>query len=127
MDEINAHFRIFIADAAHFLMLFMRCFHIIHRQCQMEFVFSQIVGFFPVSQPGQLQGMRRFSVAHVGQNKGAVRCLVGLHSLKSQCFLIKGNALFQVQHIEIIMIKCKFHNFLLFLSMNDVNSVYHKS
>lgn len=42
-DKIDAHSRIFVTDAAHFLMLFMDAVVIIYMKSQMELTFSKIV------------------------------------------------------------------------------------
>ena len=40
-DEINAHSRIFVADAAHFFMLFVDAFVVIYMKSQVELAVTQ--------------------------------------------------------------------------------------
>ena len=42
-NEINSHSRIFIADAAHFFMLFVDAFVVIYMKSQVELAFTQVI------------------------------------------------------------------------------------
>lgn len=51
----------------------MGSLHVINSKGQVEFVVSQIIGiFFPVSQPGQLQLMRRNTVGQECKDEAPV-------------------------------------------------------
>ena len=54
-DEINAHGRIFKADAAHFLMKLVGFFEILRAEGQVELAFAQVIAFRMILQPGQFQ------------------------------------------------------------------------
>ena len=54
VDEIDAHFGIFKADAAHFLVLCMCRIEILCLKSKMEFIFAKVVGLLAVAQPSQL-------------------------------------------------------------------------
>ena len=54
VDEIDAHFGIFKADAAHFLMLCMCRIEILCLKRKMEFIFAKIIRLLAVAQPSQL-------------------------------------------------------------------------
>ena len=71
-NKINAHGGIFITDAAHFLMERVGGFHILYGKSQMEFIFSQIVRFFSVAQPGEFQGVPCHAIAQINEFKRTV-------------------------------------------------------
>lgn len=77
----------------------------------MEFIVPQIVGFLAITQPGELELKARRHVSHVRQDKGAVRSFISTVHRKSQRFFIKGNAFFEIKHVEILMVKQKFHSY----------------
>ena len=54
VDEINPHFGIFKADAAHFLVLCVCSIEIRSLKSKMEFIFAKVVGLLAVAQPSQL-------------------------------------------------------------------------
>ena len=54
-NEIDAHFRVFKANAAHFFMLLVSCFIIICFKCQMKFTFAKIICLRVFLKPGQFQ------------------------------------------------------------------------
>ena len=54
VDEIDAHFGIFKADAAHFLVLCVCSIEIRSLKSKMEFIFAKVVGLLAVAQPSQL-------------------------------------------------------------------------
>ena len=69
VNKINTHGRIFIADAAHLLMQGIGCGKICRGKSQVELIFTQIIRFFAVFQPGQFQLVGRFFVSQVYQDK----------------------------------------------------------
>ena len=99
-------------------MLFVSRLHVIYIKSQMEFIIPQIVRFLPVPKPGQLQPVLRCAIPQVSQNKGAVRSLVLTCYLESQGFFIKSDTLLQIEHVEIVVVKRKFHISLLFKYRN---------
>ena len=89
----------------------MRSIHIIDIESQMEFIVAQIVRFLPVAKPGQFQTMLRLAIAHVSQNKGAVGSLELVDYLQPERFLLKCDTLLQIEYVEIVVVKLKFHYF----------------
>ena len=55
IDKIDSHRRIFIADAAHLLVKLVGSLIVVHGEAQVDFIVPQVVGLFPVPQPGELQ------------------------------------------------------------------------
>ena len=78
---------------------------IVHVERQVELAFPQIVGLRAVLKPGQLQGEIADAVPQIDQLEGTVGRRLLPHRLQTQGFLIKGQALLQIQHIKIEMIK----------------------
>lgn len=64
-DKIDAHCRIFKADAVHFLVLCVCGIEIIHAEGQVELVVTEVVRLVPVAQPRQLEQMRRYAIGQV--------------------------------------------------------------
>ncbi len=62
-DEIDPHGFIFKTDHALFLVQLVELVILVGLECQMKFTFSQIIGFGPITQPGQLQGKAGYAVA----------------------------------------------------------------
>ena len=84
--------------------------HVFRLKCQMELIVAQVVGvLLPVAQPGQLQLVAGRGVAQINKDKASVCRLLAAYLLKSQCFLIKFQRLVQIDNIEIVVCKCKFH------------------
>lgn len=54
-DEIDPHFRVFKADAAHFLMETVGSLIIVRNESQMELAVTEIVRAVHIAQPGELQ------------------------------------------------------------------------
>ena len=89
-DKINPHGRIFKADTAHLLMLFMGSLIVIGPQCQMELALAQIILLGMIPQPCQFQAEIRFSVSQIDDDKAAVRRLFALSPrLQAQGILVK--------------------------------------
>ena len=87
IDEINAHFLIFIANAAHFLVQLMRCSEIIDSKSQMELVISQIILFLAICQISQLQLMWCLTaIAKIDQ--GLTRPIDTTVLLQALCFFV---------------------------------------
>ena len=53
---------------------------IVHMECQMEFIVTEIVMIFlPVSEPCELQLVRCHAVSQIDQDKASVCCLFSLY------------------------------------------------
>jgi hypothetical protein len=111
IDKVNSHGFIFKADTAHLFMQGMSGGKIIHLKSKMKFVVAQIVGFFSVFKPRQFQLMRHFAIAKKDDNKTSVRRVYTPDFRQLQGIFVKGDALFQTEHIEIIVGESKFHIF----------------
>ena len=109
MDEINAHLHVFIADTSHLLMQGMRGGKIVDNQRQMEFVVAQVVGFLSIPHPGKFQLMAGLAVTEKDENEAPVGGLFPPDLLELERLLVKLHALFQVEDIEIVVGKPKFH------------------
>jgi len=55
--EINAHFWIFITDAAHLLVVQESFIVVIDSKCEMKLIIPQVIGFRMAPEPGQFQCM----------------------------------------------------------------------
>src|SRR5690554_3834798 len=84
-------------------------FVIISFQGKVKFVVTQVIGLFPVLQPGKLQLVGSLLISQENDDKFAV---IGSNSScfnKPQILLIKLNAFFQVTYVKIVMAECKTH------------------
>ena len=81
--------------------------HVRHGKGQVKFILAQIIRGFPVFQPGQLQGEIALPVSQVYQLEAAVSSCLFPHRLQPQGLVVEGQTPFQVQHVEIEMIKSK--------------------
>ena len=102
-DKIDAHLRVFETDAAHFLMFLVEGFKIIHAKGEMEFIISQIIGFFAVLEIRQFQFMARLSICQV--NKDEARRFKAAFFRKTQGLLVKSKALIKIKDVKVIMQK----------------------
>ena len=68
-DEVNTHGRIFVANAAHFLVELVGGIKVVGAKCQMELTLAQIIGLGMILQPGQLQLKAALGIAQVDDNK----------------------------------------------------------
>ena len=80
-DKVNAHGRVFVADAAHFLMELVGGIEVFGFKGQMEFAFTQIIALRMVFQPGQLQLEAALFIAHVNEDKAVA--VLAAHFLQS--------------------------------------------
>ena len=93
-DKIDAHLRVFETDAAHFLMFLVEGFKIIHAKGEMEFIISQIIGFFAVLEIRQFQFMARLTICQV--NKYEARRFKAALFRKPQGLLVKSKDLIKI-------------------------------
>ena len=113
IDEIDAEIGIFETDAAHFFMFCICCVIIFCYECQMEFVFTQIVGIFSVSQPCQFQCEIGFAVTQINQFPAAVFCFFAANFFQAQRIFVEFHAFFQIQDVVVEMIEFEHTVFLL--------------
>ena len=104
-DEIDAHCRIFKADAVHFLVLCVRGLEIIHAEGKVELIVAEIVRLVPVAQPRQLEQMRRYAVGQVYNNEAAVRCVDAAGFGQTESLLIKRKRTVQIADVKVIVCK----------------------
>ena len=81
--------------------------HVAYRKGKVKLVFTQIVRFFAAAQPRQLQHVGRGAVRKKAQ--GEIGRFFFAHNVQAQRLFIKGQALFQIQHVEVIMCKGALH------------------
>ncbi len=62
------------------------------------------------AQPGELQLVRRAAVAQIYQREAAVLRVFAAHLPQPERFFIKGEALFKVEYIDIVVHKLKNQN-----------------
>ena len=91
-DKIKIHFRIFKTDAPHFLMQPVRFFFILHAHGKMDLVFTQVIGFFVIAEPCELQQEARAAVSKEGELKSAILIDFPFYYGKTKRFLIKIDA-----------------------------------
>ena len=103
-DKIDAHCRIFKADAVHFLVLCVCGIEIIHAEGQVELVVTEVVRLVPVAQPRQLEQMRRYAIGQVYNNEAAVRCIDTAGFGQTESLLIKRKRAVQIADVEVVEI-----------------------
>ena len=86
-------------------MLSIKVVVLVGDESQVELALSQVVGLVPVLQPGQLQLELRQAVPQVDQFERAVGGLLLPHRLQAQCLLVEGQALVQIQDVEIEVVE----------------------
>ena len=109
LDEINAHGRIFKADAAHGGVLLMGGFVVIRLESQVELALAQVVSAGVVAQPGELQLKAAFGIRHIHDDIGAVCGGLAAHLGKAQRLFVKGQRALQVAHIVVFVDHFKVH------------------
>ena len=101
-DEIDAHCRIFKADAVHFLVFCVRGIEIIYAEGQVELVVTEVVRLVPVAQPRQLEQMRRYAIGQVYNNEAAVRCVDAAGFGQTESLLIKRKRAVQIATLKLL-------------------------
>jgi hypothetical protein len=67
---------------------------IVDFESQMEFIITQIVRLFSISEPGQLELVKSLTVAEKNDNETAVRRFMPSHFCQLQRFPVEGKAFF---------------------------------
>ena len=124
-DKIDAHCRIFEADAVHFLVLCVCGIEIICAEGQVELVVTEVVRLVPVAQPRQLEQMRRYAIGQVYNNKAAVRCVDAAGFGQTESLLIKRKRAVQIADVEVVVCKRKLHNNILLIA--NLRLLYHEA
>ena len=109
LDEINAHGRIFKADAAHGGVLLMGGFVVIRLEGQVELALAQVVSAGVVAQPGELQLKAAFGIRHIHDDIGAVCGGLAAHLGKAERLCVKGQRALQVAHMVVFVDHFKVH------------------
>ena len=84
---------------------------IIDHKSKMELILAQIVRLLAVTQPGQLQQMRRFAVRKINKDKAAIVGYLTVMLHKAKSLLIKFQAFLQIQYVKVVVRKSKFHSY----------------
>ena len=86
-------------------MLFMGFFHIVGDKGEVEFLLAEVIGCITIAQPCQLKGEIRHAVAEVNELKAAVGSVFLAHGLEAERLVVKLQAAFKIEHIEIKMVE----------------------
>ena len=84
--------------------------HVLHGKGQVELALSQVIGLFPVSQPGELQGKVALPVPQENQLVAAVGGIFLPYRLKAQGLIVKLDAALQIYDIEIEVVESEHYN-----------------
>lgn len=90
-------------------MALQGCIHIVRFKCEMKFIIAKVIFFLAIPQPGELQFVNRAPVAQKHDEEASIRRLDPLRFPEPQRLLIKGNRLFKISHIQVIVCKRKLH------------------
>jgi hypothetical protein len=94
IDKVDSHSLVLITDTAHLFMQGMGFSKIIDFESQMKFIIAQIVRLLSVFKPGQLELVRRLTIAEKDENETAVRRFMPSNFGQLQCFPVEGKAFF---------------------------------
>ena len=107
--EVDVHLGVFVADAAHLLMAGMGGFVIIDLECQMKFIVAEIVRLLAVAEPRQFQLMRAVPVLQIDDDEAPVLRLDPPHFVHVKGIGVEFQALFKVEHVEVVVYHPEFH------------------
>ena len=88
---------------------------IINRESQVKFIVAQIVRLLSVFEPGQLELVRRPTVAEKDEDKTPVRCCFPSCFCQLQRLPVEGEAFLQIEYIEIIVCESELLKLVSFL------------
>lgn len=108
-NEVNTHFRIFIANAAYLLMKSMGGLVIINFECKVKFIVTQLIRRFAVPEPRQLQLMNTVPILQIHNDKTAVFRCYPANFPHTESILIEADTFLKIKYIEIIMHHSEFH------------------
>ena len=76
---------------------------IINRERQVKFIVAQIVRLLSVFEPGQLEPVRRPTVAEKDEDETPIRCFFPSCFRQLQRLPVEGEAFLQIEYVEIIV------------------------
>lgn len=79
----------------------------------MYFVITKVIRVMAVFQPGQFQLVLSGVITKVNQDEATVIRNFAFNLGQTQCFLVKGKALIQIEYIDIIVRKFEVHRYHL--------------
>ena len=75
----------------------------------MYFIVTEVIRVVAVFQPSQFQLVLSGVITKVNQDEATVICNFSCNLGQTQCFLVKGKALIQIENIDIIVCKFEVH------------------
>ena len=111
--EIDSHFGVFVADAAHFGVAFVGSFVIINLESQVKFVVAEIVGTIHFPQPCQLKLVAAVAVFQINDDEAAVFSVDSADFVHIKGILIEFYALVKIENVQVIVDHAEFHCFIL--------------
>ena len=108
-DEVNAHGRVFEADAAHLFMQSVSSFIVAGMESQMELTLSEVIFLRMVAQPRQLKFEISLRRAHIDENKGTVGGFFSADFLHAERLLVESNGCAKVGHVIVLVDHGKGH------------------
>lgn len=109
-NEVDSHFGIFVADAAHGFVSGMGCLVVVCLKSEVKFVVAEVVGTVHIPHPGQFQQVIAFVAFQVDDDERAVRSGNSPRFLHIQRFRIELEAFVKIENIEIIVDHSEFHS-----------------
>lgn len=107
-DEVEVHGEVFVADAAHGLMMRVGGVEVVRPHGEVEFVFAEVVRLFAVFQPRELELVRRAAaVAEVDEREA--RQLEAVRLGEAERFFLEREALFEVEDVDVVVREGKVH------------------
>ena len=106
-DEVDAHREVFVADAAHLLVLLVRGVEVVRCDGEVKFVLAEVVGLLAVVEPGELELVRRLTA--VGEvDEREIRGVQPAGFLEAERLLVEFQAALEVEDIEVVMCEPEF-------------------
>ena len=75
----------------------------------MYFIVTEVIRVVAVFQPGQFQLVLSGVITKVNQDEATVICNFSCNLRQTQCLLVRGKALIQIENINIIVCKFEVH------------------
>ena len=107
-DEVDAHREVFVADAAHLLVLLVCGVEVVRCDGEVEFVLAEVIGLLAVVEPGELELVRRLSAVRE-VDECEIRGVQAVRFLEAERFFVEFQAALEVEDVEVVMCETEFH------------------
>ena len=86
-------------------MLLMDIVEIVGDECEVILEIAEVIGLGTIGQIGEFQTEIRDAVTEENELESAFRTFLGLYGLQAECLVVELEAAFQIQNVEVKMIK----------------------